>query len=161
GVWQASGAIADVNVLLAGVSYVPAANYNATFSIGTSIDDRSEERRVGKEGRTRRPADDEEKRTKRNGAWSHNRDNTVHPVYNVDSDVDNTTTTVKLTLSDINARTLTEDAQSLESRRVHPRSGVWQASGAIADVNVLLAGVSYVPAANYNATFSIGTSIDD
>ncbi|UCG11941.1 MAG: hypothetical protein JSU72_15700, partial [Deltaproteobacteria bacterium] len=39
--------------------------------------------------------------------------------------------------------------------------GVWTASGAIADVNTLLAGVIFSPALNYNSTFTIATSVDD
>jgi hypothetical protein len=39
--------------------------------------------------------------------------------------------------------------------------GVWTASGAIADVNTLLAGVTFNPALDYNSNFSIATSVDD
>jgi len=42
-----------------------------------------------------------------------------------------------------------------------PATGVWSASGPIANVNVLLSGVSYVPALNFNANFSIFTSVTD
>ena len=34
-----SGAIADVNALLAGVTFTPALNYNSGFAIATSVDD--------------------------------------------------------------------------------------------------------------------------
>ena len=37
--WTASGAIADVNTLLAGVSFIPALNFNANFTIATSVSD--------------------------------------------------------------------------------------------------------------------------
>ena len=40
-------------------------------------------------------------------------------------------------------------------------TGVWSASGAIADVNTLLAGVTFNPAANFNANFTIATSVSD
>jgi hypothetical protein len=40
-------------------------------------------------------------------------------------------------------------------------TGVWTASGAIADVNALLAGVTFTPAANFNDSFSIATSVSD
>lgn len=36
-------------------------------------------------------------------------------------------------------------------------SGVWSASGALADVDALLAGITFTPAANANANFSIAT----
>src|SRR5207247_9503565 len=40
-------------------------------------------------------------------------------------------------------------------------TGVWTASGAIADVNTLLAGVTFNPTLNFNADFSIATSVSD
>ena len=40
-------------------------------------------------------------------------------------------------------------------------SGVWSASGALVDVNTLLAGVTFNPTLDYNANFSIATSVDD
>jgi hypothetical protein len=39
--------------------------------------------------------------------------------------------------------------------------GVWTASGAIADVETLLAGVTFNPTLDYNSGFSIATSVDD
>src|SRR3989442_11856355 len=39
--------------------------------------------------------------------------------------------------------------------------GLWSASGAIADVNALLAGVSFTPTLNYNSNFTIATSVSD
>src|SRR5205814_223662 len=40
-------------------------------------------------------------------------------------------------------------------------TGVWTASGAIADVNTLLASVVFTPVANGNASFTIATSASD
>jgi len=40
-------------------------------------------------------------------------------------------------------------------------NGVWTASGAIANVNTLLAALVFTPSANYNSTFSIATSVSD
>src|SRR5438132_479239 len=40
-------------------------------------------------------------------------------------------------------------------------TGVWSASGAIANVNALLAGVTFNPALNFNSNFTIATSISD
>jgi len=39
--------------------------------------------------------------------------------------------------------------------------GVWTASGAKADVNALLAGVTFNPAADFNGNFTIATSVSD
>ena len=37
--WTASGAIANVNTLLAGVTFTPAPNFNGNFTIATSVND--------------------------------------------------------------------------------------------------------------------------
>src|SRR4029077_14729682 len=45
--------------------------------------------------------------------------------------------------------------------RYNSGTGTWTASGALADVNLLLAGVTFNPAANFNSNFSIATSVSD
>ena len=40
-------------------------------------------------------------------------------------------------------------------------TGTWSVSGAIADVNALLAAVTFTPAENFNGSFSIATSVSD
>jgi hypothetical protein len=40
-------------------------------------------------------------------------------------------------------------------------TGVWSASGAKADVNTLLAGLSFNPALNFNGAFTVATSVSD
>src|SRR5689334_22061037 len=40
-------------------------------------------------------------------------------------------------------------------------TGVWTASGAIANVNTLLAGVTFIPALNFNTNCTIATSVSD
>jgi Ca2+-binding RTX toxin-like protein len=40
-------------------------------------------------------------------------------------------------------------------------TGVWSASGTIADVNTLLAEVEFIPTGNYNSNFSIELTVDD
>ena len=42
-----------------------------------------------------------------------------------------------------------------------PGTGIWSASGAIADVNTLLAALTFTPSLNYNSDFTIATSVDD
>ncbi len=75
------------------------------------------------------------------------------------SDVDSATVTATLTLSNAAAGSLnTGTSGAVTSTFV---GGVWTASGAIADVNALLAGLTFTPAANYNGSFSIATSVSD
>ncbi len=60
------------------------------------------------------------------------------------TDVDSANVTVTLTLSDLAAGSLSTGTSGLVTSTF--AGGVWTASGAIADVNTLLAGVSFNPA---------------
>ncbi|MCF8052208.1 MAG: DUF4347 domain-containing protein, partial [Desulfobacterales bacterium] len=75
------------------------------------------------------------------------------------TDVDSANITVSLTLSDPAAGFLNTSTSGAVTSTF--AGGVWTASGAIADVNTLLAGVVFTPAANYNSNFTIDTSVDD
>ena len=75
------------------------------------------------------------------------------------SDVDSANVTVTLTLSDTSAGVLSTASSGLVTSTFG--SGVWTAIGAIADVNILLAGVSFNPASNFTNNFTITTSVDD
>lgn len=75
------------------------------------------------------------------------------------SDIDDTTTTVTLTLSDLAAGALgTATSGSVTSTFA---AGVWTASGNIVDVNNLLAGLTLLPSADYAADFTITVRVDD
>jgi hypothetical protein len=88
-------------------------------------------------------------------------DTTLNLVAIVVGDVDNTTTTVTLTLSMPSAGSLTTGTSGAVTSTYNAGTGVWTASGAIANVNTLLAGVCFVPAANFNGNFTIATSVSD
>ena len=75
------------------------------------------------------------------------------------SDVDSANVTVSLTLSDITAGSLNTATSGAVTSTF--AGGVWTASGAIADVNTLLAGLTFTPSLNYNSNFTIATSVDD
>src|SRR4029077_14930163 len=77
------------------------------------------------------------------------------------SDVDSPNVTATLTLSDPSAGSLNTDVSGSVTSAYNATTGVWQASGAIADVNALLAGLTFTPALNYNSNFTIATSVDD
>ena len=75
------------------------------------------------------------------------------------SDVDGGSLTVTLTLSDPLAGALnTGTVGGATSTFV---GGVWTVSGPIADVNALLAALTFTPAANYDGSFTIATSVSD
>lgn len=69
--------------------------------------------------------------------------------------------TATLTISDVNAGALTTGTSNAVTSTYNAVTGVWQASGAKADVNTLLASVSFVPTANYEQGFTITTQVQD
>ena len=69
--------------------------------------------------------------------------------------------TATLTLSNVAAGSLTQATSGAVTSTYTAATGVWTASGAIADVNALLAGVAFTPAANFNGSFTIATSVSD
>ena len=159
GVWTASGAIADVNVLLASVTFSPALNYNSNFSIATSVNDGVAPAITGTKVMTATPVNDAPTATNLSAAENYTEDSALNLIDMVVSDVDSANVTATLTLSDIAAGSLsTGSSGSVTATFV---GGVWTANGAIADVNVLLASVTFSPALNYSSNFSIATSVYD
>ncbi|KPK36236.1 MAG: hypothetical protein AMK70_03075, partial [Nitrospira bacterium SG8_35_1] len=75
------------------------------------------------------------------------------------SDTDSGNVTVTLTLSDVAAGSLSTGTSGAVTSTF--AGGVWTASGAIADVNALLAGVTFTPSLAYISNFTITTSVDD
>ena len=75
------------------------------------------------------------------------------------SDVDSANVTATLTLSNVAAGSLSTGTSGAVTSTY--MRGVWTASGAIANVNTLLAGVSFTPALNFNSNFTIATSVSD
>ncbi|HMC97990.1 MAG TPA: hypothetical protein VKG92_10060, partial [Flavobacteriales bacterium] len=77
------------------------------------------------------------------------------------SDADNATITATLTLSNTNAGSLNTATSGAVTSTYVAGTGVWTASGAIANVNTLLAGLTFTPASNFNGDFTIATSVSD
>lgn len=77
------------------------------------------------------------------------------------TDSDSPNVTVTLTLSNIAAGSLTTAASGNVTSTYNSQTGVWAASGAITDVNALLAGLTFTPAANFNESFTVATSVSD
>ena len=77
------------------------------------------------------------------------------------SDVDSANVTATLTLSNAAAGSLSTATSGAVTSTYNAGTGVWTATGAIADVNALLAGVTFTPAANFNGSFTIATSVSD
>src|SRR5438093_5558761 len=77
------------------------------------------------------------------------------------SDVDSASVTVSLTLSDTAAGSLSTATSGAVTSTYNTGTNACSASGANADVNALLAGVSFTPTLHYNSTFTIATSVSD
>ena len=159
GVWSASGALADVNTLLAGVTFTPALNYNSNLTIATSVDDGTAAPLTGTKTMTGTPVNDAPSATNLSAPETYTEDTPLDLTDIVVSDVDSANVTVTLTLSDPAAGSLSTGTSGAVTSTF--AGGVWSASGALADVNTLLAGVTFTPALNYNSNLTIATSVDD
>ncbi len=69
--------------------------------------------------------------------------------------------TATLTLSDANAGALSTGTSNAVTSTYNAVTGVWQASGARADVNILLASTALTPATDYDQDFTITTQVQD
>ncbi len=77
------------------------------------------------------------------------------------SDSDSANVTATLTLSNLTAGSLSTATSDVVTSTFNAGTGKWTASGALADVNTLLAGLIFTPAFNFNGAFTINTSISD
>ncbi|TAN70813.1 MAG: hypothetical protein EPN17_04030 [Methylobacter sp.] len=161
GIWTASGATADVNTLLAGLSFSPAANFNGNFTINTSISDGAATPVTGSKSFTGTAVNDIPTATALNTAETYTEDTSLNLTDIVASDVDGGAITATLTLSNPTAGSLNTGTSNAVTSTYYAGTGVWTASGASADVNALLAGLSFIPAANFNSNFTIAASISD
>jgi hypothetical protein len=158
GVWTASGAIADVNALLAGVTFVPVANGNASFTIATNVTDGTD-LVTGTKAMTGTPVNDGPTATNLSVSETYVTGATLNLTDIVISDIDSASVRAVLTLSDVNAGTLsTATGGSVTSTFV---GGVWTAFGPALEVNALLAGLIFTPANGYNSTFTLATLVTD
>ncbi len=159
GVWTATSTLANVNILLANVTFTPAANYDKNFTIATSVTDGTATAITETKTVTVTAVNDAPTVTSLNTAESFTEDATSVSLTDiVISDVDTgATETATLTLSDKNAGVFsTATGSSFNSG-----TGVWTATGTLANVNTLLANVTFTPAANYDKNFTIATSVTD
>jgi hypothetical protein len=161
GVWSASGALADVNALLAGVTFTPTSNYNSNFTIATSVSDGIAAPITGSKVMTGIPMNDAPSATSLSAAQTYTEDTALNLTDIVVSDVDSASVTATLTLSAPVAGSLSTATSGSVTSTYNVGSGQWSASGALADVNILLAGVTFNPTANFNGNFNIATSVSD
>src|SRR4029079_7191355 len=142
GVWTASGALADVNALLAGVTFNPAANFNGNFSIATNVSDGSLSV-SGTKAFTGTAVNDAPTATNLSASETYTEDTPLNLVDIVVSDVDSASVTATLTLSNPAAGSLSTCTSGAVTSTYNAVTGVWTASGAIANVNTLLAALTF------------------
>ncbi|MDD5215873.1 MAG: tandem-95 repeat protein, partial [Methylococcales bacterium] len=97
--------------------------------------------------------------TNLNAAETYTEDTALNLTDIVVSDVDSANVTATLTLSDTGAGSFNTATSGAVTSTFN--AGVWSASGAKADVNSLLAGVSFTPTLNFNSNFTVNTSVSD
>jgi len=161
GAWSASGALADVNALLAGLVFTPAADFDAAFSIATSVSDGVAVPITGSKAFTGVPLNDAPIASNLSAAETYTEDVPLNLTDIVVSDVDSSSGSVTLTLSDPSVGLLGTGSSGAVSSSYNPATGVWTASGAWADINVLLAALSFTPTPDFNGAFSIATRVSD
>ncbi len=161
GVWTASGAVSDVNTLLAGVTFTPASNYDRNISIATSVNDGIAPAITGLKTLSATPINDAPVATNLDAPETFVEDLPLDFADIVIADVDSANVTATLTLSNVNAGQLSTATVGATTSVFDPATGVWSATGTIADVNALLVDVIFTPATNFSADFSLLTSVSD
>jgi len=160
-VWTASGPIAEVNALLAGIQFIPTADFNASFTIATSVTDGLSAAVTGTKNVTGTPVNDAPTATNLNVAETYTEDTPVNLTDIVVADVDGGNLIATLTLSNPSAGAFNTATSGAVTSTFNTGTGQWTASGAIANVNTLLAGLTFTPAANFNSNFTVATTVTD
>ncbi len=159
GAWSASGPLAEVNTLLAGVSFVPAPNVFADLVISTLVTDGVATPILGTKMIDGTSVNDAPSASALSAAQAYTEDTTLGLTDIIVTDVDNGQVGATLTLSSASVGTLSTATSGAVTSTF--ANGEWEAVGPLADVNALLAGVTFTPAANVNISFTIGTSVSD
>jgi Ca2+-binding RTX toxin-like protein/methionine-rich copper-binding protein CopC len=159
GVWSASGAIASVNTLLAGLTFTPANNFNSSFTIATSVSDGVAATVTGSKSFIGTATNVAPTATDLNTTESYTEDTARNLTDIVVADSDSAFITATLTLSKVAAGSLSTATSGATTSTFN--AGIWSAIGSVSDVNTLLAGLTFTPASNYNSSFTIATSIYD
>ena len=107
------------------------------------------------------PINDAPSASNLNAGETFTEDTALNLVDIVAADVDDASVTATLTVSNVAAGSLNTATSGAVTSTYVPATGVWTAAGAIANVNVLLAGLTFTPAVNFNGSFTIATSVSD
>ena len=143
------------------LTYTPAANYNGSDSFTFKSNDGSLDSNESTYTINVTAVNDAPTASNLSAAESYTEDTPLNLVDIVVSDVDSATVTATLTLSNPGLGGLSTGTSGAVTSTYNSGTGVWSASGAIANVNSLLAGVVFIPAADVNSNFVIATSVSD
>lgn len=99
--------------------------------------------------------------TNLSAAETYTEDTPLNLIDIVISDIDSPNVTVTLTLLSPIYGSFNVGTSGAVTSTYNAGTGVWTASGAIANVNTLLAGLIFTPTANSNSNFSIATNVSD
>lgn len=99
--------------------------------------------------------------TNLSAAESYTEDTPLNLINIVVTDIDNSSVTATLVLSTPVAGSLSTGVSGAVTSTYNAGTGVWSASGALADVNTLLAGLTFTPETGYISPFTIGTNVSD
>lgn len=156
-----SGTLADLNAGLNGASYTPTGNYNGSALLTITSTDALSASDSDTVAITVAAVNDAPTATNLSAGETYTEDTPLDLVDIVVSDVDSSTVTVTLTLGNPAAGGLSTDTSGTVTSTYAAGTGVWSASGAIASVNTLLAGVVLTPSANVDGSFTMATSVSD
>src|SRR5205085_11009323 len=185
--WQALGAVTNTNARLLAADantrlfFLPNANFNGTLASALMF--HAWDRTSGSNGGLAdasatggstafsnatdtaslviNPVNDAPTATNLSAAETYTEDTSLNLIDIVVGDVDNATLTATLTVSAPAVGSLSTGTSRAVTSTYNAGTGVWTASGAIADVNALLASVVFTPVANGNASFTIATKVSD
>jgi hypothetical protein len=160
GMWTVTGPIADVNVLLAGLTFTPGPNYNSNFDMDVEIYLGGEEI-YGTKSFTGIPVNDAPQATNVSTAETYKASTPRNLTDIVITDADNDNITVTLTLSNQFAGSLNTGLSGSVTSAYNSATGIWVASGAVADVNALLSSLTFTPTDVFTSSFSVSVSVSD
>ena len=161
--WTASGAVADVNAALAAIQFTPPTGSSLDIHVTVTLNDGAGGVTVADKLLTAFP-NNPPTATNLSAAESYTEDVAKNLTDILVSDVDAPTlpnVSATLTLSNLAAGTLSIGTFGSVTSTFNSGTGVWTASGVLADVNAALVAVTFNPTANFNGTFSIATSVSD
>jgi hypothetical protein len=156
GVWTASGPPADLNILLASIVFTPGSGYGADFDIATSVSDGSATITSNKSVTfNAAPV------ASNTGSNESTDEDIALDLTDIVISDDDAVVSVTLTLGDPAAGTLSTGSSGSTTATYNAGTGVWTASGPVAEINSLLAGVTFTPSADYNGSTTLSSSISD